>query len=52
MRFKIHYSINGFDDYFVIEGETIEEIREKADSELLKRGLDVTKNSVCSEEIK
>lgn len=51
MKFKIHYEINGFEDFFIIEGETIEEIREKSDLELKRRDLDVGKNNVWSEEI-
>lgn len=39
MAFIIHFELeNGWEDSFVIEGETIEEIREKANYELKIRG--------------
>ncbi len=39
MKFRIHYTVKGeFEDSFVVGGETIEEIKAKADAELLKRG--------------
>ena len=39
MKFKIHYTLpDGSDDSIVISGETTDEIREKADAELAKRG--------------
>ena len=38
MKFKIHGETkDGKDDYVVIEGETIEKIRTKAESEVKKR---------------
>lgn len=30
MKFKIHYEIGDYQDYHIVEGETIEEIREVA----------------------
>ena len=35
MKFKIH---NGYEDYVIIEGKTMNEIRGKADIETEKRG--------------
>ena len=45
MKYKIHFN----EDSFVIEGDTIEEIREKAYEELSKRNIDVTKITCWSE---
>jgi hypothetical protein len=39
MRFIIHFTINGEDDFFSVEGDTIEEIREKASEFFSLRGL-------------
>ena len=30
MKFRIHYKVNGYEDSVIIEGDLIEEIREKA----------------------
>lgn len=39
MTFKIHFEWpNGTEDYFVISGDTIEEIQTKSQGELEKRG--------------
>ena len=43
MKFRIHYTIKGADgspveDSIVIEGDTVEEIRNKADAALSHRG--------------
>ncbi len=51
MKFKIHFTIDEYEDYFVIEGDTIKEIRTKSDSELKKRGLTLEKNNVYSIEV-
>lgn len=51
MKFKIHFSIGDYDDYFVVEGETIDEIKEKAKYETDRRGLSEEKNNLWSEEI-
>lgn len=51
MTFRVHFTIDGFDDYIDIEGDDIEEIREKAKIEEEKRGLDIDKNNLWSEEL-
>lgn len=51
MKFKIYYLIDDWQDCIVIDGETIEEVREKTFKELGKRGVDYQKNSCWSEEI-
>ena len=38
MRFKINFELeDGTKDYIIIEGETIQEIRERADKEVQQR---------------
>ena len=58
MKYRIHYTFKGenpVDDYkdsVVVEGETLVEIRDAANAELKKRGLDTDRNDAWSEEIK
>jgi hypothetical protein len=52
MKFKIHFEIGDFHDYFIVEGDTIEEVKEKANAEERRRGLDEDENNLWSEEIK
>lgn len=56
MRFEIHYTIPGdymdHEDHFIVEGDTIEEVREIAFAEERKRGLTEEKNNLWSREIK
>lgn len=52
MIFKIHYNIGDYEDYFLIEGDSIEQIRELSDIEFEKRGLDIKENFLWSEELK
>ncbi len=49
--FKIHFTINNTDDYFIVSGETLEEIKKSVVEESLKRGLSQESNSMWSEEI-
>jgi len=51
MKFKIHFEIGEYEDFFVVEGETIKEIQEITKQETDKRGLDEQKNNLWSEEI-
>lgn len=40
MKFKLHYNVNGkYEDYIIIEGDTLEECREKAVAELKFRNI-------------
>lgn len=49
MKFKITYTLpNGDEDYFIIEGDDMETIREKAAKEIKRRGI----SYAYSEEIK
>jgi hypothetical protein len=52
MKFEIHFSIDDYEDYFVVEGDTIEEIKTIAKSETDKRNLNEEKNNLYSIEIK
>lgn len=51
MKYRINYTIWDYDDSYIIEWETIEEIREKVINEQNKRWLDVEKNNLWSEKI-
>lgn len=56
MKYRIHFTINQdagyeYEDSFDIEGESIEEIREKVAEQEKIRGLEVEKNNLWSEEI-
>jgi len=51
MKFLIHWTIEDYEDYIIVEGDTIEEIRQFAKVETDRRGLDETKNNLWSEEI-
>lgn len=51
MKFEIHYSVGDYEDYIVIEGDTIEEIKEIAQRETNARGLTEEKNHLWSREI-
>jgi len=37
MRFRIHFEVNGFEDSIVLTGDTVDEIRAKAEAELARR---------------
>lgn len=58
MKFKIHFTHKGenvvddVDDYFIVEGKTLGEIRDNANKELVKRNIDANENNCWSEEIK
>jgi len=43
MKFRIYYEHNGFNDNFIVEGETIEECQELTKIELNRRGWDSNK---------
>jgi hypothetical protein len=51
MKIKITYTIKDFNDSYILEGDTIEEIREANEIEMRKRGLDSEENDMYSEEI-
>lgn len=51
MRVKVNYSVGDYEDSFVVDGETDEEIRAKADAFFKARGLDAEKCNAWSEDI-
>jgi hypothetical protein len=50
--FKIFFTKNNKEDYFIIEGETLERVRNTAWNVLELRGLDFYENKVYSEKIR
>ena len=42
MKYEIHYTVNEHEDSFVLSGDSIEEIRQQAATELEKRGVDIS----------
>ncbi len=50
-KFRIHFTINDTEDYFIVSGETIEEVRIKTKVETKKRGLDQIKNNIYSQDV-
>jgi hypothetical protein len=52
MKFRIHFEIKGIEDSFIVESDIIEDAREIAKIELLKRGVNILKDIHWSEEIK
>ena len=51
MTFEIHYTINGVDDYYVLSGETMDEILEQNNIEMEKRNLDFKRNNCWSRQV-
>jgi|GEM_PF-4302337 len=51
MTFKIHYTVGNTEDYIIVSGDSIEDIRRRVDIETSQRGLDQEKNNLWSEEI-
>ena len=48
---KVHYEVGEYEDTFVVNGETNEELREKADAFFKARGLEPDKCNAWSEDI-
>lgn len=48
--FKIYFTVNDIQDYFVVSGETLEEVKKNTIKESTKRGLSPEKNNMWSEE--
>jgi len=49
MKLKVHYKINGLKISYILEGETIANVREKNTVEMNKRGLKEKTNKCWSE---
>ena len=50
MKARIYYSIGEYDDSIVIEGETIDELREKCKYEVDRRGAIYTGSEILEDE--
>jgi len=50
MKFEIHFTVGDYEDYFIVDGETIEEICAIAKRETDARGLDEKINNLYSVE--
>jgi len=52
MKFKIHFTRNGQDDFVILYGSDVEEIRAKADEFFSSRGMTADQAQAWSEEVK
>lgn len=52
MKFRIYFEVEDIEDFFEVEADTLDEMRDVAKREIDVRNLDVAKNNVWSEEIK
>jgi len=52
MKYKIHYTVNGCADYFILDEIDIDAIRHQADKVAKSKGLDPVKNDMWSEEVR
>jgi len=50
-EYKIHFTINGVEDYFTVQGKNMEEIRAITKQETDRRRLDENKNNLWSEKV-
>jgi hypothetical protein len=51
-QYKVFFTQNGIEDYFIIEGETAQKARATALDVLKQRGLDYTENKVHSDRMR
>lgn len=51
MKFEIHYEVNGCEDMYILEGDTVEQIQELDSVQRAKRGLTQEKNNMYSVKI-
>jgi len=49
MKARIYYFIGEYDDSLIIEGDSIDEIREKCDAELERRGATYSGSEILDE---
>lgn len=52
LMYKVFYTENGIQSYFIISGDTIPGVRKTALDVIMDRGLDVEVNNIFSEQIK
>ena len=48
MKVEIHYEINDYEDFYVLEGDNFEDIQKLNAIEMKRRGLDADKNNCWS----
>ena len=48
MKVRICYKINDYNDFYILEAATVEEIKAKNEIEMKKRNLDRDKNEMYS----
>jgi hypothetical protein len=51
-QYKVFFTENGIEDYFIVEGESADKAYKTAKDVLLQRGLDYEKNNVSSQRIR
>ena len=51
MEVRINYTIKDYEDSYMINGDTVEDIQRINKQEMAKRGLDSSKNNMWSEEL-
>ncbi len=51
MKFRIHYEVNGYDDYYIIDGYDVKDIMKQNKVEMQKRNIDYEKNNCWSEKV-
>lgn len=51
LTFRVHFTIDGYEDFFDIVSDDFTEIKSKADREIKKRGLNIFENNIWSEQI-
>ncbi len=49
MKARIYYFIGEYDDSLIIEGDNIDELREKCDAELKRRGATYSGSEILNE---
>ena len=52
MKYNIHFTVGEYEDYFVVESDSFDEIMTTVDRETKARGLEPDINNLWSEEIK
>jgi hypothetical protein len=51
MTFRVHFSVDDYEDFFNVSGNTIDEIKTKVNEFLLLRGLSQNENNMWSEKL-
>ena len=51
MKYKIHFSVQEWEDFFIVEADTFDEIMKIVDRETKARRLEPDRNNLWSEEV-